>query len=204
MDYNTLTAQIRSYANRNDDFFVNQIPNFINQGINRIYSEGRGVGFQVIVQGNLTANNPLLAKPANWKETISLSIIVNNKAVFLLERVYETIKALWPNVTLTSTPKYYAERSYNSFYLSPTPNAAYPFSLTYKTTPLFDVTHPTNFLTERYPNLLFYSCMIEAMPFLKDDERLPNFDKLYKEALQDMNNDTLSTHSDRTTQAGKY
>ena len=204
MDYNTLNAQIRSYANRNDDFFISQIPNFINQGINRIYSEGRGVGFQSIVQGNLTANNPLLAKPANWKETISLSIIVNNNAVFLLERVYETIKALWPNVTLTSTPKYYAERSYNSFYLAPTPDAVYPFSLTFKTTPLFDATHTTNFLTDRYPNLLFYSCMIEAMPFLKDDERLPNFDKLYKEALQDMNNDALSTHSDRTTQGEKY
>jgi len=45
--------------------------------------------------------------------------------------------------------------------------------------PLFNVENPTNFLTVRYPSLLLYASMLETIPFLKGDERVPVFESLY-------------------------
>ncbi len=53
MNYTTLTEQIKSYANRTDALFNAQIPNFIEQGINRIYSEAKNIGFEIIIKMNI-------------------------------------------------------------------------------------------------------------------------------------------------------
>ena len=57
MNYTTLTEQIKSYANRKDAAFNAQIPNFIEQGINRIYSEAKNIGFEIITNVNLKVLN---------------------------------------------------------------------------------------------------------------------------------------------------
>lgn len=65
--------------------------------------------------------------------------------------------------------------------------------------PQFDQDSQTNFLTQRYPNLLLYACMMEAIPFLGDDERTPIFENLYNRALQNINRDTTERYTDRVT-----
>ena len=62
MDYNSLTQQIIQYSKRTDQFFIDQVPNFINQAINRIYSEAKNIGFEKIIFSNnqqqqIQANN---------------------------------------------------------------------------------------------------------------------------------------------------
>ena len=91
MDYNSLTKQIQDYSNRTDDFFLDQIPDFINQGISRIYSEARSIGFQKFANNSIFVNNPIIDKPNDWKETISLSITDADTLIqtFLLPISYE-------------------------------------------------------------------------------------------------------------------
>jgi hypothetical protein len=203
MDYNSLTAQIQQYAKRTDQFFIDQIPNFIDQGINRIYSEAKSIGFETVVNNNLTANSSSLAKPANWKETVSINIMddrpgANPISSFLFLRSLEFCKSYWPNSVDTSTPTFYADfEGYNAFYIAPTPDYAYPFQLIYLSLPLFNQDNPTNFLTERYPSLLLYASMLETTPFLKDDERVPVFESLYNRALQGVNQDSKKLYIDR-------
>jgi hypothetical protein len=209
MDYNSLIIQIQNWANRTDQPFTSEITNFINQGINRIYSEAKNIGFEVTVQSTLTQGNSVISKPASWRETISFYITDNREEPvifdppFLLLRSRDFCQTYWPNNTLTSPPKFYADYGNNSYYISPTPDYAYPFQLTYLSLPLFNVDNPQNFLTERYPRLLFYACMVEAEPFLKDDERVPVFKALYNEALQDINNDTKERYTDRVSKRDK-
>ena len=83
MDYNSLVAQIKAYANRSDDLFNAQIPNFINQGINRIYNEAKNIGFQQVTQDNLTftRGTNTVSKPNFWKETISFQYINDNNDI---------------------------------------------------------------------------------------------------------------------------
>lgn len=198
MDYNSLTQQIIQYSKRTDQFFIDQVPNFINQAINRIYSEAKNIGFEKVVTAQLVQNQFLLDKPADWKETVSLTISPGSLSVLQL-RTLEFCQAYWPNPgTERSIPLFYADyNNYSSFYLAPTPDQNYFFTLIYLTLPLFNAQNPENFLTLRYPSLLLYASMLETIPFLKGDERVPVFESLYNRALQSINKDAEKLYTDR-------
>lgn len=202
MNYDTLTDQIKHYAARYDEYFTSQVPNFIEQGINRIYSEAKNIGFEIIITGDIATNATTLNKPANWRETVSLEIFKSDQSFskFLLPRSYEFCKTYWPNQTLTEVPEFYADyNNYNNFFISPTANEPYQYRLIYLGVPLFNAANGDNFLTQRYPRLLFYACMLEAIPFLQNDSRLPQFEQLYASCLSDINQDTTDNYIDRTT-----
>jgi len=211
MDYNSLVAQIKAYANRNDDLFNAQIPNFINQGINRIYNEAKNIGFQQATNGlNINAGNNFVDKPLNWKETISFQITKGTTSTFLLPRSYEFCINYWPVSATQAFPMFYADYSLpqqnvgnGEFFIAPTSDGIYPYVITYLGLPLFNAMNPTNFLTDRFPNLLLYSCMTEAAPFLKDDERVPVFESYYNRALQNINRETTERYTDRTSKRDK-
>jgi hypothetical protein len=200
MDYTSLTEQIKQYSKRTDEFFISQIPNFINQAINRIYSEAKNIGFEKVVTAQLTQNQFLLDKPADWKETVSLTVSPGSLSVLQL-RTLEFCQAYWPNPTTErATPLFYADyNNYSSFYLAPTPDQNYFFTLIYLALPLFNAQNTTNFLTLRYPSLLLYASMLETIPFLKGDERVPVFESLYNRALQSINKDAEKLYTDRVT-----
>lgn len=198
MDYNTLRQQIIDYSKRTDPFFISQIPNFINQAINRIYSEAKNIGFEKVLDGQLDNNRFSFIKPNDWKETVSFSIKIGNDLSVLQLRTLEFCQAYWPNSTITGQPVFYADfNNYNSFYLAPTPDNNYQLRLIYLALPLFNKENPENFLTLRYPSLLLYASMLETVPFLKGDERVPVFESLYNRALQGINKDAEKLYTDR-------
>ena len=206
MDYDSLTRQIKDYSNRTDEFFLNQIPDFINQGVSRIYSEARSIGFQKIVNGSTASNTPILNNPNDWKETISLSITDTDTSTqtFLLPRSYEFCITYEPDINAANKPMFYANyempaaNDSTSFtFLSPKPDKDYNYELIYLSLPLFNKQNPENFLTDRYPSLLLYACLFEAIPFLKDDERIATFESLYNRALKDIMGDSKERLTDR-------
>ena len=204
MNYTSLHDQIASYANRTDSFFTNQIANFIQQGIQRIYSEAKNIGFEQVLIGKLVPSQATMAKPANWRETISFELLDGDNSTFLWNRSSDFCRAYWPDDTQVAKPEFYSDfANYNLFRLAPVPDLEYDFRIIYLGLPLFNTDNPMNFLTERYSRLLFYACMLEAMPFLKDDERLVQFENLYASALSDINSDTTERYSDRTSKRDK-
>lgn len=206
MNYTTLTEQIKAYSNRKDDAFNTQIPNFIEQGINRIYSEAKNIGFEIIINGDVPINAASIAKPANWRQTISFRISSEDQTFskFLFPRSYEFCKTYWPNQTQTDVPEFYADyQAYDKIFISPSADKDYKYSLIYLGVPLFNTENSENFLTRRYPRLLFYACLLEALSFLKDDERLQYIENLYQNSLDDINKDTTQRYVDRTSDRDK-
>ena len=203
MDYNSLGIQIQNYANRSDQEFINQIPSFIEYAIKDIYSVAKHIGFEIIAVSNLVQGDPILIKPANWKETISIQLTDDRPnpavSVFLEPRVYEYCNAYWPSPTLQAKPKYYAEIGYGSFYIAPTPDYAYPFTLTYRGLPNFSAQNPVNFLTQNYPFLLLSGCLYQMISYLKDDERSALFEKMYEKAVGTITSDSRKLDVDRTS-----
>lgn len=221
MNYETLVDQIRKYCNRitNDDFFNTSIPYFINNSEARINREVIDIGFQIMINGNMHANAPLIPKPANWNKTISLQFgavgAITKNYFSLYSRTYEFCRSYWPDSSITNTPLFYSDGvnndapyavnntttgPYNTFFIAPTPNLNYAYQLVYlsRPVPLSDGM-PTNFLTDRFPDLLFYGCMVEAMSFIKDDERVPVWESLYSRALKSANAQTEDRYTDRTS-----
>lgn len=225
MTYDSLVLLIQKYANRIDEGFTEVIPDLITFAINRIYSEAKHIGFERVAGNNdgfplFKNGDPFIQKPTDWKETISFSYLqpVNgggNRKIYLSQRTYEFCIAYWPLDYTVKAPLFYANygnqtgdlgnqgKSFDKFYIAPTPDADYKGELIYLGLPIFDRANQTNFLTQRYPQLLLYACMVEAIPYVANDERIRVFESEYERALRNINQDTSSRYTDRTSMRDK-
>ena len=62
----------------------------------------------------------------------------------------------------------------------PSADFAYPFEVNYWELPaLLDATNQTNWTTDFAPNALLHGALLQAAPFLKDDERIPIWQQIY-------------------------
>jgi hypothetical protein len=183
MTYDLLKADITNYCERDDEPFVTQIPRFIMMAENRLASELKTLGFLRTVQGTMTTN--VVVKPARWRATRSICLINGVSRQYLLERSYEFCRRFAPDTSVTSLPRYYADYDYEHLFVAATPDVPYMFEMQYyeRPEPLSDV-NQTNWITQYAPQLLLYATLMEAMPFLKSSERLPEFQTLYDRATQ--------------------
>jgi hypothetical protein len=217
MDYKSLINQIISYTNRNEPVFISNIPDLINQAMSNIYSRAKTIGFQKTVELQMQPNIPFISKPIDYKATVNLQYFNDSNVVFLLPRSYEFCTTYWPDEEISdqnSPPLFYsadmnvpqnnAGGTPPRIYIAPTPAIAYPYSLTYLSfPPIFNEVVNQNFLTDKYPNLLLYGCMVQAIPFLKSDERAALFTSLYEKELENINKDTVERYTDRITKRNK-
>lgn len=182
MTYTSLISDIALYAERDDAPFTEQLPNFVSLAENRLASEVKPLGFLRVVRGNLTGN--ILVKPIRWRNTKSLSILEGSQSKFLFERSYEYCRLYSGEVTVGNIPRYYSDYDYEHFFIAPAPAIAYQFELLYheRPEPLSDA-NQTNWTTQYAPQLLLYAALLEAQPFLKTSERIPEFQAMFDRAL---------------------
>lgn len=122
----------------------------------------------------------------------------------LLPRSYEYCRRYWPDPRRVDDPLYYSDYDYYHYLIVPTPNRPSPVELNYyEQPPLLDDANQTNWLTDLQPNLLLYRALVEAAPFLKNEERLQTWQGLYGEAAQAITGQDLDKINDRTTERDK-
>ena len=198
MTYSSLTSIVLQYLERSDTAVVNAIPTFITLAEFEIAQEIKTLGQLQLVQSQVSIGNPVLQKPARWRKTVSLNITDSsgNKNPVLL-RKYEYLTNYWPNNTLTAQPLYYADTDWDHFYLAPTPDQAYTFELLYyeRIQPLSS-TNQTNCLTQNAPNAMLFGTLLQAVMFLKNDQRTI-FEQKYQEAIQALKTEDVSRVGDR-------
>jgi len=212
MNYATLTSDLQTYMLRTDVPYLAKLPDIIQQGIIRIYNNAKDIGFEQYYTFNLAQNNFLVTKPGNWQETISLSVVdANGNKIFLQERTYEYCKTYLPNSNVLGIPKYYSDipvnpqapNSYTVWLIVPSANAAYDVNVIYLGRPNFDGVNDTNFLTQRYPNLLLYSCLMEASLFLNNEESRNKYEMMFGKELETINRMNVDRTTDRTVMRDK-
>ena len=197
MTYDSLTSTVLQYLERSDPAVVAAIPTLITLCEFEIAQEIKTLGQLTVANATMDADNPILAKPARWRKTVSMS--VNNgstmQPVFL--RKFEYLKNYWPDVTQTDTPVYYADTDYEHWYLAPTPDQSYEFEVLYyeRIAPLSS-TNQTNWLTQYAPNAMLYGTLLQAMPFLKNDARAI-FQQKYTEAITALKTEDVARVADR-------
>lgn len=193
MTYDSLISDLEAYLQRQDQLVLNQIPRFIMLAQARIPRELKLLGFRSEVQGvfdGTAAGNGVVSKPADWRQTIAFWVGTgdgNNTFSPVLERTYEYIRTIYPTPP-SGTPRFYGDADYQHWLVAPFPSMGSPFRIAYYgTLTLLDATTQTNWLTQYAPDLLLYASLLEAIPFLKVDERIPVWQGLYtnaKTALQ--------------------
>ena len=192
MTYDSLVEDLKSYVNRSDTDFTDQIPRLIMMAENRIASKVRGLGYLKYAQFSLTVGDPVVTKPARWRETATLSITVNSETVFLFQRSYGFCRTYWPNQTLTDVPEYYSDYNYENLLITPTPDVAYDAEIAYYERPIpLDSTHQTNWTTQYAPQLILYGTLMEAQPWIKREDKIQVFQGLYNEAAADVTTEAM-------------
>lgn len=205
MTFTSLQEDVRRYLERGgatDPIVYDQIPRLITLAERRIARELKIQGFQTVVNTTLQANLAVYPKPDRWRDTISINVGTGanyNTHSPVFTRSYEYVRSYWPNETETGTPLFYADYDYSNWIFAPTPDAAYPMEvLYYELPPLLDDTNQTNWLTEFAPNILLYGVLVEATPFVKDDERVQLWQSYYDRALAAINGEDLQKIMDRS------
>lgn len=202
MTYTSLAADIESYLERTDTATINKIPTFIMLAEQIIASQIKFLGTLTVDTATMVSGNPVIAKPARWRKTVSMSITVNGEKKPVLLRKYEYLRNYWPDATDTDVPLYYADYDYTHWLIAPTPAAAYPFEVVYYERPQpLDVSNQTNWFTEYAPQALLYGSLLQAMPFLKNDSRIGVWKALYDESMATLKAEDIQRTGDRQTVA---
>ena len=197
MTYDNLSTNILQYLERSDAAVVGQIPNFIMLAEFEIAQEMKSLGQQQVVEATMQAGDPVIPKPARWRKTTSFNITVNGKKQPVFLRKYEYLINYSPDTSVTNTPLYYADYDYDNWLVAPTPDENYQFEVLYyeRLIPLSS-DNQTNWITRNAPNAMLYGTLLQAMPFLKDDQR-QIFQQKYTEAMQFLSNEDKLRIADR-------
>lgn len=199
MTFETLKQDVRRYLERgstyaSDPVVFEQIPRLINLAERRIARELKLQGFIRAVTTPLQSGVAVYEKPDRWRDTISMT--VGGKPVF--GRSYEYVRNYWPDEAQLGQPEYYADYDYQHWILVPTPDTDAQWEILYYEQPQFlGDDFQTNWLTEYAPDALLYATLLEASPFLKNDERVPVWQAMYDRAAQALSGEDLKRIMDR-------
>jgi len=206
MTYNSLLNDLRVYLERGatlatDPTVYLQLPSIIGLAERRLARELKIQGTVNVVTSAMVAGQAAYAKPDRWRETVSMFIGTgtgNNVRKEVFPRSYEYMRSYWPDPTVTGEPRFYADYDYSNWLISPTPSSAYPYEILYYELPaLLDDTNQTNWFTEYAPNALLYACLMEAAPFLKNEEIIPIWEGYYNRAVAALNGEDIRQVVDR-------
>ena len=203
MTFASLQVDLRRYLERgftlaDDPYVYEQLPRLINMAERRIARDLKIQGFIVAVTTPMAIGVSTYAKPNRWRDTISMTTKINNTLTPIFTRSYEYCRSYWPNATQTAQPEFYADYDYTHWLIVPTPNAAYDLEVLYYELPvLLDDTQQTNWLTDYAPNLLLFAALLEATPFLKNDDRITTWQNFYQSAANALNTEDLKKIVDR-------
>ena len=189
--YATLKTAVQDYLQVSETTFTTQLPRFIQESEDRIFSMVQLPDQRKNVQGNLTSGNRFLATPTDFYAPMSLAII-NSDTYDYLDYKHPSFIKEFSSGTTQSTPKYYSLFDETSFEISPIPDSNYTVELHYLNKPS-SLTNGsdsgTTMLSTDYPDALLYGALVEGSIFLKEPpEIVAQFEGRFKEVIARMKN----------------
>jgi hypothetical protein len=198
MTYNSLYNDISSYLERTDTATLNKIPTFIMLAEQVLASEIKFLGNLTVNQSTMVAGNAVITKPARWRKTVSMNVTVAGERQPVFLRTYEYMRQYWADDAEEGVPRYYGDYDYSHWLVAPTPDDTYTFEVMYyeEVQPL-DATNQQNWFTQYAPQAMLYGSLLQAMPFLKNDERLPLWQAQYDKIVAQLKTENIQRLGDR-------
>jgi len=198
-NYTELKAAIADWLDRSD--LTARIPDFIALAEARVSRELRIRAMENRATMTTKAGQRYFALPARYLQMRNFQL--NSDPIQPLEYITpEMLDRLYGSST-TGKPKAYSLIG-EEIQLAPIPDTGYTVEMAYyeKFSPLGDGTGGTvtsNWLTENAPDVLLYGALIEAEPFIRNDERIQLWLTAYKEAIDKIQKaDERDRHSGST------
>ncbi len=180
--YSGLKTTIADYLNRDD--LTSIVPSFIALAEAKFNRKLRVR--QMVKRATATIDTAFFAFPSDFAQAKEFQL--NTSPITYLEFVTEKQGDLdrQNSYIATGKPVKYTIVG-TQIEVIPTPDAEYTGELTYygKITALSD-SNTSNWLLAYAPDLYLYGSLLEATPYLKDDERLATWSQLYTNSLGDI------------------
>ena len=182
--YSDLKSTIADYLNRAD--LTSVIPTFITLAEAKFNRELRTR--DMLTRAEATSNNEFVALPSDFLEAYVLELNMENIAAqqplaFVGPNEAKTLKAN----KIINKVRYFTLID-GAFELLPAPQANVDLLLTYYAKiPNLSVTQTTNWLMAKSPDLYLYSSLLEATPYLKNDERVQIWAAARQQVMDAMN-----------------
>ena len=179
--YSELQTAVGSWLNRSD--LTSNIPDFITlaeASFNRVLRTRNQ-----ITRANSSVNAQYVALPTDLLELFNIQ--VNTDPIKRLEQVsLDKADDLRSSLSSSGTPSYFAITGSN-IELIPTPDDTKTIEIIYyaKITALTS-TNTTNWLLDNYPDIYLYGTLVQAEPFLMNDERLGTWGTLLSKAQEEL------------------
>lgn len=198
MTYDSLVLDIQQYLERIDAATLDKIPLFIMLCEQKLAADIKFLGNLTVNTSTMVQGANIIDKPARWRKTVSMNITVAGQRQPVLLRKYEYIREYWPNPTSEDVPKFYCDYDYTHWLVGPTPDAAYNFEVLYyeRAQPL-DSSNQSNWFTQYAPQAMLYGSLLQAMPYLKNDARIPMWKAEYDEIVRVLKGEDLTRIGDR-------
>ena len=198
MTYDSLVSNVQTYLERTDATTLAYIPTFIMLAEQVIAAQIKFLGNLNVAESTMTTGANVIAKPDRWHKTVSMNVTVSGAKQPVLLRKYEYLRNYWPTDTATATPQYYADYDYTHWLVAPTPDQAYNYEILYyeRVQPL-DSSNQTNWFTIYAPQALLFGSLLQAMPFLKNDDRIPMWQAQYDTIMGVLQNEDKIRIADR-------
>ena len=180
--YSELKSSIADWLNRDD--LTSVIPDFISLAEAQI--ERKLPTQKMVKRSSATLDTPFSALPSDFLAAKSLVLTATapvQPLVFLSEDELDAKKYIYRT---TGTPKYFALIG-NQIEVLPPPDTGYAAELTYVATlaKLSD-SNTSNWVLTRHPDVYLYGSLLQASPYLRDDERMAVWASQYQSAINDM------------------
>lgn len=223
----TLQAYLERGGPTADPTVFAQLPSLVNLAERAIARRLKITGMVIPVVSTLQQGVAVYPKPSGWRRTTSMSFgtsggaantvdsssFINSNSVdtdptqqnqnfrnIMYSRSYEYCRNYWPDQTQFGTPKFYSDYNYQNWLIVPTPVLSYPWEIIYYGLPnLLDTNNQTNFWTNFAPETLLYRALLECTPFLKNDERIATWQKMYEEAASGLEGEDIQRAVDRAS-----
>lgn len=177
-----LKATIADYLNRDDLTAI--IPSFITIAEAKFNRKLRTR--QMIKRANAQIETAFFAYPSDWLQAKEFQLNTNPivRLQFVTEAYGDELKA--NRYVSIGQPAYYTITGTQLEFI-PAPDATYSAELTYYAKiPALSDSNTSNWLLAYAPDLYLYGALMEAAPYLKDDERLPVWSQMYISSLGDI------------------
>ena len=177
-----LKATIADYLNRDD--LTSVIPSFITIAEAKFNRKLRVR--QMINRAEGQIETSFFSYPADWLQAKEFQLNTNpiKRLQFVTEAQGDELKS--QKYITVGQPVYYTITGSQLEFI-PTPDTTYSAELTYYAKiPALSDSNTSNWLLAYAPDLYLYGALLEAAPYLKDDERLPVWSQMYVNSLGDI------------------
>lgn len=185
-NYGTLKTAIADTLNRDD--LTSVIPQFVTLAHAQFNRRLRS--HRQITRGSLTINTQFEALPADWLETIRITMDANPIRVLTQISMDDLTRYRTATDNNTDAPKYFAHNG-TDIELFPTPSTSYTGEITYyaKITAL-SADGDTNWLLTNHPDVYLYGSLVHTAPYLKDDARIAVWAGLLAQSMTEIEDES--------------